>query len=60
MNFQHLSKLAEYNGKLPKLLLEISKNDSKKALLLLDEWANHKRPLKEIYNEAIDNIQKIS
>lgn len=53
MNFQHIKKLAEYNGKLPFLLSEISKQDAQKAFALLEEWANHKRPLEEIYDEAV-------
>lgn len=53
MNFHHIKKLAEYNGKLPFLLSEISKKDAQKAFALLEEWANHKRPLKEIYDEAV-------
>lgn len=53
MNFHHIKKLAEYNGKLPFLLSEISKKDAQKAFALLEEWANHTRPLKEIYDEAV-------
>lgn len=53
MNFHHIKKLAEYNGKLPFLLSEISKKDAQKAFTLLEEWANHKRPLKEIYDDAV-------
>jgi len=53
MNFHHIKKLAEYNGKLPFLLSEISKQDSEKAILLLHDWANSARPLKEIYDDAV-------
>lgn len=52
MNFHHIKKLAEYNGQLPKLISEISKKDKQKAISLLEDWANHKRPLKEIYDDA--------
>lgn len=52
MDFKHIKKLAEYNGKLPKLLSEIAKKDTNKAIELLDEWANGKRPLREIHDDA--------
>lgn len=59
MNFEHIKKLAEYNGKLPKLLSEIAKEDTNKAIELLNEWANAERPLEEIYNDALNILMRI-
>lgn len=58
MNFQHIQKLAEYNGKLPKLISEISASDTTVALQLLSDWANAKRPLREIYDDALANLNE--
>lgn len=59
MDFKHISKLAEYNGRMPKILAEISKENTSKTIELLNEWANAERPLEEIYNDALNSLMRI-
>lgn len=58
MDFGPIKKLAEYNGKLPRLISKLAEEDVTTALRLLDDWAHGKRPLREIYDDAITNIER--